>query len=951
MKTKHLLCTLALAGAFTACTQDEFVTEVGSENALAGRKSLGKVTFVAPEGADTRWSVENFNTISPELGDGFSLLLVDVPRSGLNGQHIYAYDNYQLVDKIHTNFEFKKEGSNWTSEANLVEGNYLFVAPVQKTLERQAVEITLPTEQNLKMVDGKLDPLSAIREFAESGYPFYIGHRFMSEKGPKGEKREALPEMRSIFAYPEITVANTDDNRDKPAILTKVILKREGNKRFTINAPLNNEAAAKALTNEVFAPQGNDTKDQVVVGDWAGHMSQYFGVWKSIKQEWKNASENAEKIADTEDFEVTLLGKGEQDTYLYNNGLYGATHELLGTPTSTSDYIVINMPEGGIEIPFMGSISFNAIIPAETYSMKTVSEKTQDLVIYAVLANGDVYKKYVTSNTNVTMYPGKRYAAQDYSGLELASKGSKKFFYIDVHEGSHDGIEVVKENEGVVDIVGGVVTVKTKQQMIDAIQAYAATQDLNIIVEGKDVVYDADVNKAVNVDASQDINIQGHIKVIGDTDGETMTMSKRVNIEDAVIEEGAVEVPAGASFGKVFVAPKAALTLATDGKAGTIYNAGTLTLNTALTNVTGDVWNFATLNIGANYTDTKILNSYDACTDNSEVISPSIDDNMLPNVTVLAGGSYTINNSYINYPITVNATEPGKDNAGELILGNNAGIMSYYFNGGRHEGSITNNGEISGEYALTVVQDHEMTVGEEGVVSVAVTIEGPSNALAADAENVPEKMAATVYNSGKMTGEVTVNGLLVMGSSDATVKVTSSSEGEIDNTAKGMISGTASGLTIFAKVSSLDFTTASAKTNSVNLLKGYLTNSIQVSTFRLTGALKAGVKDGNLNLTNDDVNEADVTLEFVEGSSLQMNDGEFRTGENITIKVSAEDVKWTGRGEGNSIIRVFGGAVKGLFWKWNANGYYKAAHGYADIKGCDAYQGANKTVLSWTNEN
>lgn len=925
MKTKHLLCTLALAGAFTACTQDEFVTEVGSENALAGRKSLGKVTFVAPEGADTRWSVGNFNTISPESGDAFSLLLVDVPRTGLDGQHIYAYDNYKLVNDIHTNYLFKKNGENWDSEANLVEGNYLFVAPAQNTQGRKAVEITLPTEQNLSLdANGELDPLSAIKEFAESGYPFYIGHRFMSEAGPKGEKREALPEMRSIFAYPEITVANTDDNRDKPAILTKVILKREGNEKFTINAPLNNEAAAKALTNEVFAPQGDDTKDQVVVGDWAGHMSQYFGAWKTIKQEWKNDWTNKEEIADTEDFEVTLLGKGAQDTYLYNNGLYGATHELLGTPTSTSDYIVINMPGDGIEIPFMGSISFNAIIPAETYSMKTETETTQDLVIYAVLANGDVYKKYVTSNSEVTMYPGKRYAAQDYSGLELASKGSKKFFYTDVHEGSHDGIVVVKENKGVVDIVGGVVTVKTKQQMIDAIQAYAATQDLNIIVEGKDVVYDADVNKAVNVDQSQDITIQGHIKVVG---GTGMTISKHVTIEDATIESGAVTVPAGASFGKVFVAPKAELTLASGATAGTIYNAGTLTLETAAANV-GSVINYAKLNIGDAYNDTQIEISFDACGDGSEVISPSIDPDMMPSVTVLAGGNYTISKN-VNYPITVDAKTTAAP-AGILTLDNANGIEIVKEtvkadNSSKAivaEGSINNKGVIEGTSQLKVSRGLEMTVeGKDAIVKSVLRIEEATETPSWKGKSIAEAdyiNAAKVTNSGTLN-YVIANGLLVLESGARVKKIDKGSKGEIDNTGKGVIlDAVPAAVTVYAEVSSLDFTTAEKAAATIANLKSYDPTSYAVSTFRLTG--KLSLADGGYRLNAADINtEKEATIEFVKGSSLEMGEGQFATGSGITIKVSAEDIPWEGISTTASTFQLEGTKAKGLYWKKNGS--------------------------------
>ena len=392
MRTKHLLYTMALAGIFAACTQDEFETVNGAD-ALAGRKSIGKVTFT--EAPSTRWDVDNFNTINPEAGDGYSLLLVDVPRHGLDGQHVYPIDNYELVNEVQTNYVFKTDdGANFSNDAELVEGNYLFVAPAQEgKLDRKTVEITLPTEQNLSLgADGKLDPLSAIKEFAESGYPFYIGHRFLSEGG-----EVSTPAMRNIFAFPEITVKNTDVRRDQKAILKQVILKRTNGKSFTINATVDTRKAATVLTNEWFEAAGEDTKGQLVVGGWAGHMSKTFGETIPegenglIKQDWKEDGTPVE-IPENVNYEVTYLNGDNAKYYAYDNGLFGDkqeigwTSDLLGTPKSTSDYIVINMPGEGIELGYNETITFNAIIPAEQYVMG--SDKN-DLEIYAVLQNDE----------------------------------------------------------------------------------------------------------------------------------------------------------------------------------------------------------------------------------------------------------------------------------------------------------------------------------------------------------------------------------------------------------------------------------------------------------------------------------------------------------------------------------------------------------------------------------
>ena len=160
MRTKHLLYTMALAGIFAACTQDEFETVNGAD-ALTGRKSIGQVTFT--EAPSTRWAVESWDKIAPEADDAFSLMLVDNPRTGLDGMHLYPIDNYELIEKAQTNYIFRRGNSGWTNDAELVEGNYLYVAPAQEgKLDRNTVEINLPTEQNLSLgEDGKIDPLSA----------------------------------------------------------------------------------------------------------------------------------------------------------------------------------------------------------------------------------------------------------------------------------------------------------------------------------------------------------------------------------------------------------------------------------------------------------------------------------------------------------------------------------------------------------------------------------------------------------------------------------------------------------------------------------------------------------------------------------------------------------------------------------------------------------------------
>ena len=940
MRTKHLLYTMALAGIFAACTQEEFETVNGAD-ALAGRKSIGKVTFT--EAPSTRWNVENFNTIKPEEDNGYSLLLVDVPRQGLDGQHVYPIDNYELVNEVQTNYVFKYNGGSWTNDAMLVEGNYLFVAPAQEgKMDRKTVEITLPTEQNLSLgADGKLDPLSAIKEFAKSGYPFYIGHRFLSEGGVMRN-----PAMRNIFAFPEITVKNTDrDNKEVP-VLTKVILKRpDATKPFVINATVDTKKAAELLTNEWFAAVPTvDEKDQLVVGGWAAHMGKFLGEGKDIEQLY-NPDGTPKEIAEDVDWEITYLTAGDDARYYaYDNGLYGSTSDLLSTPESTSQYIVINMPEGGIKVGYEESVSFNAIIPAEQYVMGSLDAKDADLEIYAVLKNGEAWQKVMLSNTNVDMHPGKRYPEQDYQGL--SAKGEAGWYFtVDLNVNASDGLcDYVQTSES--KILGGVTTVKTTEDLIAAIKANSSTENLNITIEGRNVVYNNEVNNAVARTTCQDVNIQGYIKVEGSDDAKKpLIIDPRVTIEQVVIEKGNVQAGA-TNLKSVFIAKDGALNLTkvlVDGaEAGNavIDNAGTLTLSTAKF---AKVNNYSVLKVNEDLKDIPtsysrdavrgIANLYAACGEGGEIISPSID--LKPSVEVLAGGTYAISGE-LNYPITVNAwTKADKSDAGVLELSDDASIVKVIEKFGNREvekiGNIINNGKIIGEHSLTVDAGRTMTVGTEATVDGKVIISAATEMLANMTQGIAEyEPAAVVYNAGTLN-DVEVNGLLVMKSANArvdgnvTCEATDANKGEIDNTEKGVIAKPISGdkVVVFATINEINL---DDHANTVKALKDYTTTTRQVTVFRLIGEMKrvqSMENDETVKLTNHHVGEAVKAIEFMAGSSITL--GEVTVESEIKFIARAKDVLVKGRTFDTSILKATTG--QGYRYLGKIEGMYKSEQG------------------------
>ena len=882
-----------------------------------------------------------FNSILPEAGDGYSLLLVDVPRQGLDGQHVYPIDNYELVSDVQTNYVFKTtDGKNFNNDAELVEGNYLFVAPAQEgKQDRKTVEITLPTEQNLSLdANGKLDPLSAIKEFAESGYPFYIGHRFLSEGGTVSQ-----PRMLNLFAFPEITITNTVRNAEHTPVLKQVILKRpQADKPFVINATLDTKKAAKALTNEWFGAAGDDTKDQMVVGDWAGHMVEYFGESNRTKQLSKPDG-TAVEIPSTEDYEVTYLDRSDSKYYMYNNGLYGETSSIISNPQSTSQYIVINMPGDGIELGYEEEVTFNAIIPAENYVLGGRNDKDADLEVYAVFGNDEAWQKIMQSNTNVTMYPGKRYPEQDYTGLEVKGEVGK-YFTLDINPATSDG-QAKCVRVSAAEILGTLTTVKTTQELLAAVQNAPSNEVLTVTVEGRNVVYNSEINNALARTQCQNLNIEGYIKVEGTDDAENpLIIDPRVNMEQVVIEKGYVQA-GDANLVNVFVAKGGALNLTDDktvsnGKA-IIDNAGTLTLSTA---DFAKVNNYSVLKVNYNLEgvttsysrDAKdgIANLYAACGEGGEIISPSID--LTPSVEVMAEATYAISGN-LNYAITVDAgTEADNSDAGTLKLLEATTIDKeiQYFNSKKVEkiGNIINNGKVSGNFNLTVAKGRTMTIGEKAEVKGKVIIKEATHKLEDMTKGVAGyEPAAVVYNAGTLN-DVVVNGLLVMKSANArvdgnvTYTATNADKGEIDNTAKGVIAKAISGtdVVVFATINEINL---DDHENTVKALKDYTTPTRQVTVFRLIGELKRvqSMENGKVvMLTNDHVGDAVTAIEFMPGSSITL--GEVTVESKIKFIARAKDVLVNGRTAETSKLNAateqgyrYLGFNEGKYWSEEGN--------------------------------
>ena len=142
MKTKHLLYTLALAGTFAACTNEDFTADTPQDNLKADRPVVSNVTLnvTKDSGAATRLAFDG--TFTWENGDKIAALLMDENNTGIRyGSSTWTdewnaltwLEKYHLVDYVHTNFAFAYNAStgkwNSTGDCNMLEGNYFLAYP------------------------------------------------------------------------------------------------------------------------------------------------------------------------------------------------------------------------------------------------------------------------------------------------------------------------------------------------------------------------------------------------------------------------------------------------------------------------------------------------------------------------------------------------------------------------------------------------------------------------------------------------------------------------------------------------------------------------------------------------------------------------------------------------------------------------------------------------------
>lgn len=673
MKTKHLLIALALPSLFAACTAEEF--ENGNDTvALKNRTPLGDITLDFGGNADTRLGLgdNSFYAFNWVDGDDLGASLIDTRNgtdiSSADADHITGYN---LTTTPQTNYRYEYNAGKWTSNAAMVEGNYVFYMPYVENTNREATMAVLPTTQTLekRTIDGKeayTTYNNVLSQAKANGNIMAVAYKFLTAQGENNDGNKSINiTFKQLYATPMFTISNYAQDKDgKLTDLTikKIELSLKTNAQFIVKSPLkytsnaSNTAYTEANgTNKSIVAQLNENLK-------ADDSNVKVGSWVNL-----NGVNNKEKRATSD-----LLG-------------------IYGEEDATSAKITINLAEP-VTVKKAENFSFYAVIPGGDYSTNNL------IVTLTTTDNLSVSVEMPAVNIN----PGKRYAIEGYNEDGTVGTGADALFNViteKLTESTIDGIPVATQAE--------LLQTLATAQKDDKNQAI----DMKIIpAEG--VVLD---NQIIAMLTSKGTEVINSVTFNGDMviNGLTNTTAVPVTINGKATLKGTVsaELVSTATANKIFVEKDitidaaAKATLNGTAKAAIINN-GELTVATALTAT--KVTNNKTLNLAANLTGTNdIINAAEG-TINVTAASTLVGKLTNKGIVTVAKTSGALTTAAVDNEktVTVNGTLTAdgafenKKNAEIVVVGTLTASSA----------AFTNNGKITVNEGATATMDNASSI-------------------------------------------------------------------------------------------------------------------------------------------------------------------------------------------------------------------------------------------------
>lgn len=702
MKTKYLLAALAVPAVFTACTSDE-LENMNTNTELAGRIALENVSFAVNQGSETRLAIgeSSFNALSFEENDGMGACLIDV----MSGSDSDPVKNYQLnQSQIQTNYRFNYANGIWTSQANLVEGNYMFYMPYNAEHQtRSAISINLPTTQTFsKDADGTFTTLpDVVKKSVETGAPLAVGYKFLKA----GDSNMQLDlKLQQLYAYPKFTLQNIESTDINVSYIT---LASETSK-FLVKAPFK-FAASASQTAYTEAGSSNSGEGSFVASFYnkeeMGGDGTVDGTWFLDKN--------------TKAVEMVDLVEGS-----------GANAKVTAIELMVSEDAPMVIKSGA-------TVSFRAAIPAGNY---------EDMVIEVHTTDGKVAKM---SLTEFDINPRRQYTVAGYASETSLTADPSVDLTTTVIGLTADDSKLINSSIELLQAINAFAPtdenkiLKLKINSSDVEINRSVTDILNnktVSVAGSKIIFTSDVtiNAAGELKGSSNlalkfqgnVTVKGTNNVLNSTNDLTFTDGKKITVA-----EGGVADIQGTFTGVA------------------IENNGTLNVTTALTS--GDVTNKGTLNLGATLT-AKVANKANI------VVAKSATGQIEGNVN--NEGKLTVNGTYNLSATGVFGAEyvfTNKEN-GSITIAKGAtfsGTAQYNTFINEAKGVVENAGTFNVAETTDQGCENKGTINTTGAVTIDKNtgVININSVLASVTVNTAAGTWGNIYQNDTMDGTVTDN--------------------------------------------------------------------------------------------------------------------------------------------------------------------------------------------------
>lgn len=366
MKSKFLFAA-AIAAMTASCTQESIEAPVSN---LGERVAIESPSISIAKDAVTRMTTMNeYAGVKWLPGDGFGAMLVDqvnnISASSWAGKYTITPDvkasNYLFA------YEVVDGNAMFTTEAEMVEGNYIFYAPFNVAEDnRSSLTIKTPLVQEIKPSQRN----SALTNFFEDKTsPVFVAYKDLHAGT---DETEIGLDMYHIFGIPMVTL----DNQYKTGAGTE-----------------EDPFVYHDLTVNKIVLKGTYMKDAKIDNDKVFSKLNIIGKAKSA---WKeDAYENA-----------------------YTADLY--------TSCNTASGITLNFSEGGLKVAKQTKEKFFIVIPAADYNAGISAE-----FYVTINGQEKKFASDITTNKAFTLTAGLPYAAQEYNAdgtIKQESKGSSFTF-------------------------------------------------------------------------------------------------------------------------------------------------------------------------------------------------------------------------------------------------------------------------------------------------------------------------------------------------------------------------------------------------------------------------------------------------------------------------------------------------------------------------------------------